>query len=264
MTPRTSDYKDECPQCSHSDRPWAEPHHAWDCYWADPFNSDGYDDMTTAITDTHHDEHTGSQALAVTSAGSSDGGAFWSTGAVSYRTCTHALDSYSLSDGTVIYLSASSDKFARTYEPDMAVYLASSWFPKCVAFHVGWVDYGLPALSDDDLLRVARTALDAARAGQVVEIGCMGAHGRTGTFVAVLELLAMADHSQWKQAIALVRTQHCHKAIETDEQEWFVRHIAGVLTNTYVAPYVRARAVHSGSTVISYNGAKGKRKKYRK
>jgi protein-tyrosine phosphatase len=64
-----------------------------------------------------------------------------------------------------------------------------------------------------------RAALERARAGERVEVGCLGAHGRTGTALAALAVLAghPAD-----DAVAWVRRTYCDRAVETDEQADFV------------------------------------------
>jgi protein-tyrosine phosphatase len=60
---------------------------------------------------------------------------------------------------------------------------------------------------------------DRARAGQRVEIGCLGGHGRTGTALACLAVLSGEPANQ---AVAWVRTNYCSNAIETPEQAAFV------------------------------------------
>jgi protein-tyrosine phosphatase len=58
--------------------------------------------------------------------------------------------------------------------------------------------------------------LARARAGQHVEVGCLGGHGRTGTthaYLAVLTGVAPGDGVAW------VRENYCAKAVETSGQE---------------------------------------------
>ncbi|MBO0701496.1 MAG: hypothetical protein J2P38_01090 [Candidatus Dormibacteraeota bacterium] len=62
-------------------------------------------------------------------------------------------------------------------------------------------------------------ALIRARAGQLVEIGCGGGHGRTGTALACLAVLSGLPRTQ---AVGWVRRAYCTEAIETPEQEAFV------------------------------------------
>jgi hypothetical protein len=75
--------------------------------------------------------------------------------------------------------------------------------------------------SDLDALRDRLSAVLArAKAGERVEIGCLGAHGRTGTALACL---AIIDGHAPDSAVEWARTDYCEQAIETPEQEGFVR-----------------------------------------
>jgi len=60
---------------------------------------------------------------------------------------------------------------------------------------------------------------DRARAGERVEVGCLGGHGRTGTALAWLAILAGLDPAT---AVAWVRANYCPYAVETADQEAFV------------------------------------------
>ena len=53
----------------------------------------------------------------------------------------------------------------------------------------------------------------------MVEIGCLGGHGRTGTALACLAVLAGTPAAE---AVAWVRGAYCPKAVETDAQRAFV------------------------------------------
>ena len=74
-----------------------------------------------------------------------------------------------------------------------------------------------------------RLAFDAARAGQRVEVGCIAGHGRTGTVLACIAVLAGIPAGD---AVAWVRDHYCAKAIEPPYQDqwvrWFARHASGV------------------------------------
>jgi protein-tyrosine phosphatase len=61
--------------------------------------------------------------------------------------------------------------------------------------------------------------LARARSGEAVEIGCLGGHGRTGTALACLAVLAGTPPDD---AVAWVRATYCEKAVETDAQEQLV------------------------------------------
>lgn len=146
----------------------------------------------------------------------------------SYPSCTHQLQPYILTDGTAVYASSSMNSHYgnRPEEPDLAVYLDSSWIPECIAYHIGWKDFGLPYVPSTQVLTIARRALEAARNGETVEIGCLGGHGRTGTFLAILDLLSTEHSSKplsGKRAIRNVRQAYCQRAVEGRIQEWYVK-----------------------------------------
>jgi protein-tyrosine phosphatase len=60
---------------------------------------------------------------------------------------------------------------------------------------------------------------DRARAGQLVEIGCIGGHGRTGTALACLAFLSGV---QRQEAVPWVKANYCSSAVESPEQAAFV------------------------------------------
>jgi hypothetical protein len=110
------------------------------------------------------------------------------------------------------------DPYTRDEPPDFGLYLDDQWKPPWPHEHLAWPDFGVP---DDRALVVAalRSLLERARAGEHVEIGCLGGHGRTGTALACLAVLC--GHPSGG-AVAWVRSEYCDKAVETDEQEAFV------------------------------------------
>jgi hypothetical protein len=124
------------------------------------------------------------------------------------------------SDGTAIVgVSFTDDEpYARDHVPSFGLYLDERWHPPWPHEHIDWPDFGVPA--DVDALRSAlRHLLDRARDDGVVEIGCLGGHGRTGTALACLAVLTgtpPADAVEW------VREHYCEQAVETDEQRTFV------------------------------------------
>ena len=84
--------------------------------------------------------------------------------------------------------------------------------------HLDWPDFGVP---DDPTLVLAalRSVLERARAGEQVEIGCLGGHGRTGTALACLAVLGGQRSAE---VIAWVRGHYCSEAVETTDQEEFI------------------------------------------
>jgi hypothetical protein len=108
--------------------------------------------------------------------------------------------------------------YARDEPPNFGLYLDPRWQPPWAHDHVRWPDFGTP----DDVASVEdslRSLLSRARAGQRVELGCLGGHGRTGTALACMVAMTGRDPTQ---AVAWVRENYCERAVETPEQEAFV------------------------------------------
>lgn len=130
------------------------------------------------------------------------------------------LDVVVLPDGTEV-MAASFDPdqpYARVRPPDLGLYLDDRWRPPWPHRRLDWPDFGVP----DDPSAVANalgSLLASARAGQLVELGCLGGHGRTGTALAGLAILTGLPADQ---AVGWVRSAYCHQAVETPEQEAFV------------------------------------------
>ena len=88
-------------------------------------------------------------------------------------------------------------------------------------------DFGLPADSDAAAGAI-EDAFARARAGRLVEVGCLGGRGRTGTVLACMAVLSGVSGTD---AVAWVRRAYHPRAVETPEQErwvrWFAEHHAG-------------------------------------
>lgn len=87
---------------------------------------------------------------------------------------------------------------------------------------VHWPDFGLPA-DDADALAALREALERAD-WERVELACLGGRGRTGT---ALSCLAVLDGVPASEAVAYVREHYSSHAVETPEQEAYVRAFGG-------------------------------------
>lgn len=210
---------------------------------------------------------------------------FWSqyqnTGAIpkksstsfTWSKCRHEQKPYELSDGTIIHCSSHHRRPIED-EPDMACYLDGIWTPATLAFHIGWQDYGLPYVSMANVEIIAQELLAAARAGKRVEIGCIGGHGRTGTFLAILDLLTM-ETPDAETAMARVWSLYCKHAIESEEQEWYISAWAADLRGEELPPKperkvwvpkaaadapVKDTVTINGKTVSKPKGAKSDRK----
>jgi hypothetical protein len=110
------------------------------------------------------------------------------------------------------------DPYGRVRLPDYGLYLDRRWKPPWMHGHLDWPDFGVPT----DVVQMTaalRSLLERADGGQVVEIGCVGGHGRTGTALACLAILSGRPADE---AVAWVRDHYCSEAVETTEQEEFV------------------------------------------
>lgn len=67
-------------------------------------------------------------------------------------------------------------------------------------------------------------AIEALHKAQVVHVGCLAGHGRTGMFLAALTYKITGQ----KNAIDYVREKYCHKAVETQEQISFLHSHYGI------------------------------------
>lgn len=136
------------------------------------------------------------------------------------NTCSHALDPVVLK-GVTVYASKVRTHTAAT-TPDLGCYAYNGWNPSSPAIFIPWQDYGLPTCTFTQAARSIKLAFEAAKEGDVVEMGCMGGHGRTGTILACMAILADPTLTG-PEAVTLIKTTYCSKAVETSSQEWFVR-----------------------------------------
>ena len=133
-------------------------------------------------------------------------------------------DDVALPDGTVVVAATfdERDPYDRRAQPDFGLYLDDRWRPPWPHAHLDWPDFGLPR-DTASFLAGLRDLLARARQGERVELGCWGAHGRTGTALASLAVLTGFP---CEEAVAWVRTTYCDKAVETPDQESFVASLA--------------------------------------
>lgn len=123
---------------------------------------------------------------------------------------------------------SSLDNYPRLTKPKWGLYASKYWEPLWRAEFITWDDFGLPS-AYDMAFEAIEYAYGLCEQGVVVEVGCHGGHGRTGTILACMGVLAGLDH---KDAIAYVRRTFCDEAIETAEQEWFVEWFECHLTDS--------------------------------
>jgi hypothetical protein len=110
------------------------------------------------------------------------------------------------------------DPYTRDRLPDYGLYLDPAWQPPWPHEHLDWPDAGIPR-SEAALVAALTSLWERAREGQRVEVGCLGAHGRTGTVLACLVIMMGGPP---EGAVAWVRSNYCLNAVENAEQEAFV------------------------------------------
>lgn len=126
----------------------------------------------------------------------------------------------SLPDGTVVQ--ATGIRRGSDPDPSRGLYLDAAWDPAWPCERIDWPDFGAPA--DVDAAHGAiKRALEAARQGERVEIGCLGGLGRTGTVLACMAVLAGVPSDD---AVEWVRRNYRAGAVETHAQERFVQAFA--------------------------------------
>ena len=110
------------------------------------------------------------------------------------------------------------------HDPERAfgLYLDPGWAPTWESELIDWPDFGVPSEPERAAAQISK-AFARARAGEVVEVGCLGGLGRTGTVLAcmaVLTGLSAADAVDW------VQSNYNPRAVETREQKDWVRWFA--------------------------------------
>lgn len=99
-----------------------------------------------------------------------------------------------------------------------------------------WPDYGVPPST----VGVAfwRLLIETLPVGKIA-VGCVGSHGRTGTFLSALRILYFQQSAP--NAINWVRAHHCTKAVESTTQEVYLWRLAKTV-GTDTQPYDTALA----------------------
>ena len=143
-----------------------------------------------------------------------------------YKTCHHVMDKVVLRDEglneeVAIYCSAGSKQHTRQPDqiPDFGLYADKIWSSVCRNEYINWPDYGVPKDAEVARQQIIDAFIRACN-GERVEIGCIGGHGRTGTLLACMVVLAGYEPTA---AIDYVRSQYCHHAVETQGQEEWVK-----------------------------------------
>ncbi len=121
-------------------------------------------------------------------------------------------------DGTRVRASSILERDEHASGRDFGLYMDPRWNPTWPAEIIDWPDFGLPPDGPRAAAQI-RSAFTRAKSGQVVEIGCLGGLGRTGTVLACMAVLAGVSSAD---AVAWVRQNYRPGAIETTDQEQWV------------------------------------------
>lgn len=125
-------------------------------------------------------------------------------------------------DGTRVRASSISERCVEDPERTFGLYLDPRWDPTWPATVVDWEDFGLPEHPELAAQQIV-DAFGRAQRGELVEVGCLGGSGRTGTVLACMAVLAGVPAAE---AVAWVRANYRPGAVETINQENWVRWFA--------------------------------------
>jgi hypothetical protein len=150
--------------------------------------------------------------------------------------CRHWRQRVEIEPGVIVHASAYMDR-PRSDDwdwPEIGVYLSERWIEEMPMASFYWAgptlgpssqvallpcpDGGWP-LYEKETQQILAYALEAARTGRFVEVGCHAGHGRTGMALAVLMILAGFDA---ETAMLKVWNDYCEQAIETVGQERYL------------------------------------------
>ena len=125
-------------------------------------------------------------------------------------------------DGSRVRASSISDR--RVDDPDRSygLYADPRWEPTWPADVIVWPDFGLPEDAEAAAQQIT-SAFDRARRGELIEVGCLGGSGRTGTVLACMAVLAGVPSTE---AVEWVRAAYRREAVETTDQERWVQWFA--------------------------------------
>lgn len=164
----------------------------------------------------------------------------------SHEPCYHFRQRVRVGNGSMLASSLTSrrtmhiEDIGQVPKPDLSIYLDSLWMettdgiltncpsllpttPRQPIIVIEWCD-GLD-LDPEQVKQLVDIAVKAFHEGKLVEIGCYGGHGRTGTLLACI--IARLEGLSAKEAIEAVRTRYCKRAVETRLQIQAVHEFTG-------------------------------------
>jgi Swiss Army Knife protein, DSP-PTPase phosphatase domain len=136
--------------------------------------------------------------------------------------CRHRADVVEFPDGTRVLASGWFERTPSDEKPDFGLYLDPMWTPTWPSEHLDWPDFGVPTQhvqADAAIERAWRKAQKGAR----VEVACIGGHGRSGTVLACMAVLAGIAPDE---AVRWVRQAYCERAVQEPSQEYWMQRFA--------------------------------------
>jgi hypothetical protein len=128
-----------------------------------------------------------------------------------------------LPDGSRVRAVSLAERQVDDPERAFGLYLDERWAPTWEADLVAWPDFGLPDEPEVAAQQIS-DAFDRAKRDELVEVGCLGGSGRTGTVLACMAILAGVAPGE---AVGWVRSAYRPEAVETAEQEAWVEWFGG-------------------------------------
>jgi hypothetical protein len=120
--------------------------------------------------------------------------------------------------GGRVRASASYHRNENDPDRDWGLYLDPYWEPTWPGRYVPWENMGVP-VDFDDAVDAIHESYRIIADGGLVEVGCQGGIGRTGSVIACYAIL---DGITPADAVAWVRANYIVRAVETPVQEWWV------------------------------------------
>jgi hypothetical protein len=115
------------------------------------------------------------------------------------------------------------------------LYMDPFWAPTWPARMLPWENMALP-VDFDEAVEAIDEAYKIISDGGMVEVGCQGGIGRTGTVIACW---AIRDGVAPDQAVQWVREAYLVRAVETPIQEWWVEWYGAHINGTTPPPRPR-------------------------
>lgn len=143
----------------------------------------------------------------------------YSSGGYWYGKCRHYAETLTFPNGVKVNASSMNNtRGAKDPAPDFGLYCDWGWKPTWRNEMIVWPDFNLPTNQQMAAQQIV-DAYDRAVDGEIVEVGCIGGHGRTGTALACMGVLAGLTP---EESIKYVRKNYCFETLENAKQEWWV------------------------------------------